>query len=666
LIIAEGKSALSAALTGLENFPKEERYLYGAYALTGKLKNMEKYFNTELEDKMVETKLKKVIGIDKRRYGYILLMTDSDSDGYHIRSLVINFIHVCIPDMLFNNKILILNTPLLTFDYKKISYDFFTLESFYDFRNESSFTIPNNITYMKGCGTIKKEDVKRIFKSFNDFKTTICVDKDNKENTIITLKNLFGKITTKRKEWANSKSKIDLELNSRTFKCDDYLLSCLTIYAKELNIRAIPLFNDGLKEVQRKILYSLLFKQTNKKMKLTEMASGITKDCDYLHGETSMYESIIKLTQNNITGMILFPFINADGSNGSRLCNGSDHAQARYLNVKLNNKTKYFFLKDQDKLFNYNKDELENNIEPKCLFPLIPLNFVITSKGLGFGFSHNSFSYNIKSIILYLKGETKKVDIEYNRFTGIIEINEDDINKIKLYGKYKILSKKEIQVQEIPCIDMSIEKYKKDINNKIENKKHNIKSYHVDKYSEELEINIRFNQIPSDDENIYEILNLKKSNTQILNFIFYSEEDNDNSGLIHYYDKVYNYLDMFKLNMLNNIFKLKNILINIYNEEYLILQNKINYINSVKNNRIQVNLFNNEYLDNILNKLNFKKINNSFDYLIDMSMRSLTNENIINFDKKLKKLEKDLDYIKNISSEDYYNNELDNLFNNLD
>ena len=667
LVIAEGKSALSAALAGLENFKKEERYLYGAYALTGKLKNMEKYTNDDLEDKMVESKLKKVIGIEKRRYGYILLMTDSDSDGYHIRSLVINFIHVCVPDMLFNNRILILNTPLITFDFKKESYDFFTFEQFYDFkRTNPNFKIPNNITYMKGCGTIKKQDIKRIFNSFQDFKTTISVNKDNLENTIDTLKNLFGKITLQRKVWANSKTKINLDLNVKEFLCDEYLLSCLTIYAKELNIRAVPLFNDGLKEVQRKILYSLLFKQKVKKMKLTEMASGITKECDYLHGETSMYESIIKLTQNNITGMITFPFIIADGHNGSRLCNGSDHAQARYLNVSLNDKTKYFFLNRQEKLFNYNKDELENNIEPKCLFPLIPLNFITVSKGLGFGFSHISFSYNIISLIEYLKGSSDKVEIEYNRFTGTIDEDNEDLNKIKMFGRYEIINDKEIQVQELPCLDLSVEKYKKELNNKIENKKHNIKTYHVDKYSEELEINIKFNQLPSSDESIYEILNLKSTATQILNFIFYSEDDEENNGLIFYYKNVYQYLDSFKDNMINNIYKLRTLLAEEYKEQLLLIENKIRYINDIRNGDIKIDKFNTPYINNKLEELKYMKIDNNFDYLIDMTIRSLTNENIQVLTNKFNKIEEDLTYVVNTTNEEYYINELEKLKSIID
>ena len=174
-----------------------------------------------------------------------------------------------------------------------------------------------------------------------------------------------------------------------------------------------------------------------------------------------------------------------------------------------------------------------------------------------------------------------------------------------------------------------------------------------------MEVVILFTQLPNYSEDINEILNLRVVANQILNFIYYSEVEKD--ILIVNYKNIHDYLISFKINILNYIDKLIILLIEEYKRLYSIYENKINYINHIRDGIIKIKSINLDYLNNILTSLNYLKIDDSYDYLIDMPIRSLTNENINLLTNKLNKLDSDINYLENITSEEYYISELETL-----
>jgi len=98
LILTEGDSAKAMALSGLS---QEQRKCYGVFPLKGKLLNVKDTSAKKVEMTEEIANLKKIIGLESNRkymdlkplrYGRIMIMTDQDYDGSHIRGLT----HQCV------------------------------------------------------------------------------------------------------------------------------------------------------------------------------------------------------------------------------------------------------------------------------------------------------------------------------------------------------------------------------------------------------------------------------------------------------------------------------------------------------------------------------------------------------------------------------------------
>ncbi|VDK49482.1 unnamed protein product [Gongylonema pulchrum] len=121
LIVTEGDSAKALAVAGLTVVGRKH---YGVFPIRGKLSNAVE--NAEIsaltrilglkfgEDYSDDAKLKSL------RYGRLLIMTDQDPDGSHIKGLIVNFLHAYWPSLLKANYVNYFITPLLKviFAYK--------------------------------------------------------------------------------------------------------------------------------------------------------------------------------------------------------------------------------------------------------------------------------------------------------------------------------------------------------------------------------------------------------------------------------------------------------------------------------------------------------------------------------------------------------------------
>lgn len=101
LIITEGDSAKSLAMSGLSVVGRD---YYGVFPLRGKLLNVRDVSKTVVGKNVEIQHLVDILGlkyetvydetsIKTLRYGHLMIMTDQDVDGSHIKGLVINFIH---------------------------------------------------------------------------------------------------------------------------------------------------------------------------------------------------------------------------------------------------------------------------------------------------------------------------------------------------------------------------------------------------------------------------------------------------------------------------------------------------------------------------------------------------------------------------------------------
>ena len=88
------------------------RDYYGVFPLKGKLLNVREASHKQIMENKEITSLVKIMGLTYKkkyeslddmkslRYGKIMIMTDQDQDGSHIKGLLINFIHHNWPSLL--------------------------------------------------------------------------------------------------------------------------------------------------------------------------------------------------------------------------------------------------------------------------------------------------------------------------------------------------------------------------------------------------------------------------------------------------------------------------------------------------------------------------------------------------------------------------------------
>ena len=106
LILTEGDSAKALAISGLSVVGRDQ---YGVFPLRGKLLNVREATAVQLRENEEINAIKKILGLQhgvtyddakKLRYGHLMIMTDQDHDGSHIKGLLINFIHHFWPSLL--------------------------------------------------------------------------------------------------------------------------------------------------------------------------------------------------------------------------------------------------------------------------------------------------------------------------------------------------------------------------------------------------------------------------------------------------------------------------------------------------------------------------------------------------------------------------------------
>jgi DNA topoisomerase-2 len=138
LILTEGDSAKSMAISGLSVVGRDK---YGVFPLKGKVMNV-KDASKEMIMKNAEiTNIKKILGLEtgkdykdtkSLRYGKIMIMTDQDHDGSHIKGLVLNIFQSMWPSLLKLNYITSMITPIIKATKGKKVKSFYTLKEYMD------------------------------------------------------------------------------------------------------------------------------------------------------------------------------------------------------------------------------------------------------------------------------------------------------------------------------------------------------------------------------------------------------------------------------------------------------------------------------------------------------------------------------------------------------
>ena len=164
--------------------------------------------------------------------------------------------------------------------------------------------------------------------------------------------------------------------------------------------RALPDVRDGLKPVQRRILYAMmeLGLRSGSSYKKSARVVGETMGKYHPHGDSAIYETMVRMAQNF---SMRYPLVNGQGNFGS--IDGDPAAAMRYTEAKLQ-ETGEFMLADIDEdTVDWGPNFDESLMEPLCLPSLIPNLLVNGSSGIAVGMATNIPPHNLSEVADALK-----------------------------------------------------------------------------------------------------------------------------------------------------------------------------------------------------------------------------------------------------------------------
>ncbi|SFP98362.1 DNA gyrase subunit A [Lachnospiraceae bacterium XBB1006] len=257
--------------------------------------------------------------------------------------------------------------------------------------------------------------------------------------------------------------------------------------------RALPDVRDGLKPVQRRVLYDMheLGIHYDKPYRKSARIVGDTMGKYHPHGDSSIYDALVVMAQDFKKGM---PLVDGHGNFGS--IEGDGQAAMRYTEARLQKVTEQIFLADLDKnVIDYRPNFDETEKEPVVLPVRIPNLLVNGAEGIAVGMATSIPPHNLGEVIEAVEAYIKNPDITVEELmeyvkgpdfpTGGIVVNKDDLaeiyttgtGKIKIRGRVEVEDlkggKKAIVVTEIPypMVGANIGKFLNDVYALVETKK---------------------------------------------------------------------------------------------------------------------------------------------------------------------------------------------------
>ena len=687
LILCEGDSAKTFAVKGIQTgvYGKKGRDYFGIYPLKGKCLNVRNSNpttiskNKEICDVIQALNAKygdnytDDTNFSNLSYGRVIILTDSDVDGYHICGLLLNFFHKLFPTIIDRNPSFItcMRTPIVRLYHGKMDLPFYTLEDFKKYQRDHP-DYKGDVKYFKGLGTNSNKEIEN---SFGQKMIEFVVD----ERTDETMDKVFhSKFSDQRKTWLEKYDpSIDIEIvgkqSIQMLPISDFFDLEMIKFSIDDCKRSIPTMIDGLKESHRKILYATFLKNlkyTGKTMKVAQLAGFVAEKTNYHHGEQCLFDTITKLA-HDFVGSNNIPLLYRDGQFGSRINGGKDAANARYIFTKADVMTRLLFRPEDDVLLTHVFDD-GDKVEPLYFVPILPTILINgCTAGIGTGWSSQVPCYNpldlVKCVKLWIKDHDKEsfvfpeIHPWYRGFRGTVE----KVNDTK-YTTKGIISKKKGKlnttiVTELP-ISMWTDRFKESVEELVEAK--DMKAYK--NYSTDVDINFELDE--HKDGMTCTIENLKLiTHLSTNNMVLFSEK-----GTIKKYNDVNSILSEFCRVRFDYYIKRKAYLLSDVQYQLTILQNKRRFLKEVMNGSLVIQEVDEEdlrkemitrgyYQNNHNNHIdnNDESGLKAYGYLVNMNIRSFTKQKVETLEKEIEKLEKEIEKLSHTTESMMWLNDID-------
>ena len=464
LILTEGDSASLLALAGRAVVDPDR---IGVFPLRGKLLNVRDASVDQISKNQEIQNIKKFMGLQHKkhyddvrslRYGHLMIMTDQDHDGSHIKGLLINFFESNFPSLLkIHGFLQCFITPIVKVwkgdpRNPKNLQSFFTMPEYEQWKRLPGNQRGWDHKYFKGLGTSSPTDAQEYFRHL-DLHLKEFSKLQPEESPLIDLA-FSKKKADARKEWLRQyEPGTYLDMRVPEISYDDFINKELILFSIADNERSIPSVVDGLKPGQRKVLYTCFRRNLKKDVKVVELAGSVSGLTAYAYGETSLQQTIVGLAQTFV-GSNNVNCLEPSGNFGSRLQGGSDCASARYIYTRLSPFARKIFNTSDEPLLKYNQDDGED-IEPQMYVPVVPMILMNGADGIGTGWSSQIPNYSPEDIVDNLKkrmaGDKDSMNPMmpwFRDFTG--EVTDLGSDRFKFSGKIQVTGDNEVEITELP------------------------------------------------------------------------------------------------------------------------------------------------------------------------------------------------------------------------
>lgn len=705
LILTEGNSAKPLAMVGRSVVSSD---LFGVFPLRGKVLNVRDASVDQISKNAEIQNIKKFLGLQHKkeytdtkglRYGHLMIMTDQDHDGSHIKGLLINFLQCQFPSLLkIDGFLQEFITPIVRVwkgddSEKKHQKNFYTMPEY-----ETWKRLPGNDKgwrhkYYKGLGTSDPMTDGTKYFSDLDLHLKQFAPLKQEENQFIELA-FSKKKADDRKLWLERfvpGTYLDMQ-KTEAISYDDFVNKELILYSMVDNQRSIPSVLDGLKPGQRKVLYTCLNKSNTNSEKVGELQGRVTSGTAYAYGDSSLQQTIIAMAQDYV-GSNNINILQPDGNFGSRDMGGGDAASPRYIYTRIAPITRRIFHAADDALLKYNEDD-GKSIEPVNYVPVLPMLLVNGADGIGTGWSTSIPNYDPDDIIENLRRRMKGTSKDdmlpmqpwFRGWTGTTQRLEDG-KRYKFNGTLHLdESKCEVEVTELPIrvwtqdfkervVELeSSDKMPASIRDHVE---YNTPTtvHFILKFTES-----KFKELSNKPGGFEDVLKMNKTmaTTNLVAF--------DREGRMHRYESVIDIMEEFYHVRLDLYARRKTHLLDELNKKLQKLTNQARFIKMIIDNKLTVSKKKKDVLVSELDKLAFKRIPKAtnmkrkadtdpevgaedaddnatgagdFDYLLGMAIWSLTQERVDALLKLIGDQEEEINALAQQSPKDLWVADLD-------
>ncbi|CAM9134441.1 unnamed protein product, partial [Sphacelaria rigidula] len=675
LIVTEGDSALTMALSATSVIGREK---FGCFPLRGKLLNVRDAPSHQVSNNAEITNIKKILGLQngikydedslkELRYGGIILLTDADLDGSHIRGLLLNLFDTFWPDLLRLGYVKSISTPIVRATKSRSSSQGEVLTFYNDFdycawkENISQSELSGyKIKYLKGLGSSTPAEAREYFSNVYDSLVKYACDENSRENMSLA----FDKTRSgDRKRWLTSYNP-ELIIGSalREVGISDFVNRELIHFSQGDLLRSMPSVVDGLKLSQRKALCGSFMKGIEKvEAKVAQLTGFVSDKMQYHHGETSMSGTIQNMAQDFV-GSNNINFLLPKGQLGSRLSNGSDAASPRYTSVQMNPLTSLLFRKEDGPVLRWNTDEGVTT-EPLFYCPVISTLLVNGCRSIATGYSTHVHPHDPKELISNvrkrLKNEPRAPLKPYFRgFAGSVEGSSE--SGFLCRGVYEVRGPKPLAVNitEIP-IGTSVSSYKQFLDSRVEKK-------FIVGYEErctdsvvDFTVTVKSDESPDNLENLLKLTSLLRT-TNMHAF--------DSSGKIKKYGNVVDMEEEHFVERYQTYVDRRKHLISVLEFEVEVLSAKVRFFEAKTNGQILLEGVSYDEAVKALELSGFKKLpthlggeDKSFDYITSVKMFDVTKERVKLLKDTASRRAQDLKTLKRSTVESLWEEDLKKL-----